>query len=337
MSIRPVFRHADGVLPNLLAIGWALGAWGGGVALICRGGVAASAAGTLLLAHAMVIAGYLMHEFAHNTVFRSNAVNEAAGRVASWLAGSCYAPYAELRAKHMRHHVDRADVVGFDYRAFLQRHPRLGGAVVALEWAHVPAVDLLMHAAVLVLPFRDPRRADGRARVVAVLGVRMAAFAALAAVRPWAPLLYAAAYLLTLTVLRFADAYQHTYDAYALLPGEAPPDDTVRDRAYEQRNTYSNLVSVEHPWLNLLLLNFSYHNAHHARPAEPWHRLPALHARLDLGDGRSPVLPMAALLGPYHRHRVARVMADDYGVVGHGPAAADGFVGAVGVSFLTAV
>ena len=40
----------------------------------------------------------------------------------------------------------------------------------------------------------------------------------------------------------------------------------LRDREYEQMNTYSNVTSLRHPWLNLLLLNFPYHNAHHEPP-----------------------------------------------------------------------
>ena len=32
-----------------------------------------------------------------------------------------------------------------------------------------------------------------------------------------------------------------------------------RDRDYGQCNTYSNVISVNHPWLNLLTLNFGYH------------------------------------------------------------------------------
>jgi fatty acid desaturase len=118
--------------------------------------------------------------------------------------------------------------------------------------------------------------------------------------------------------------------------GAPVPNDKVRDRTYEQANTYSNLVSVAHPWLNLLLLNFPYHNAHHERPIVPWHDLPALHAQL-FGEAYVQVIPMADLLKGYHRDRVKRVISDDYGTVGAGPNRADAFLGAYGVSFLTAV
>ena len=173
-------------------------------------------------------------------------------------------------------------------------------------------------------------------RAVAVLAVRLLFFAALAWVSPKAVVLYFVAYVLFITALRFADAYQHTYDAFAILSTGGIPDDKVRDHDYEQHNTYSNLVSLHHPWMNLLLLNFSYHNAHHEKPTAPWHRLPALHR--ELYDGRSEqVIPMSTLLRGFHRYRVKRVLSDDYGVVTAGPDKADGFYGAVGVSFLTAV
>ncbi len=115
------------------------------------------------------------------------------------------------------------------------------------------------------------------------------------------------------------------------------PDDKVRDRDYEQTNTYSNLASVGHPWLNLLLLNFSYHNAHHERPIVPWHELPALHGKLFPGE-HVQTIPMIELLKGYHRDRVSRILSDDYGEVkATGTHRADGFLGAAGVSFLTAV
>jgi len=176
-------------------------------------------------------------------------------------------------------------------------------------------------------------------RIIATLEVRVVAFATLGWFAPGALLGYAIAYLIMLHVLRFADAYQHTYDAFAILQGGSVPDDKVRDRVYEQRNTYSNVISVAHPLLNLLILNFSYHNAHHERPIEPWHRLPQLHEKLFAGEYQQ-VLPMRTLIAAHHRYRVKRILSDDYGdvpVLPNGKLDPSGFYGAVGVSFLTAV
>jgi hypothetical protein len=49
------------------------------------------------------------------------------------------------------------------------------------------------------------------------------------------------------------------------------------------------------------------------------------------------VIACRELVASYHRHRVARVLAQDYGTVSATGNRAGGFLGAVGVSFLTAV
>lgn len=332
-----VFRHPDGALPNLLAFAYLLAAYAGGLVLMAFGSWPAALAGTLWFAHGLIVAAYLFHEFAHGTVFLSPAANTRGGVLMTWLTGSCYARYPHLRAKHMRHHVDRADVISLDLKARLQAAPAwLRRGVLALEWAYVPAVELIMHGYVMVQPFLVPQRRADRGRVLAILAARGSAFAALGYVAPRALALYALAYLIMITVLRFADAFQHTYDAYAILEGEPVPADKPRDKAYEQANTYSNLASLRWPGLNLLLLNFPYHNAHHDKPTVPWHRLPALHEEL-YGAACVQAIPMARLLGPFHRYRVKRVLADDYGVVDTAGGNASGFLGAVSVSFLTAV
>ena len=43
---------------------------------------------TVLLAHAMVIAAYLVHECSHNLVFRKASHNALLGRFMSWLCGA---------------------------------------------------------------------------------------------------------------------------------------------------------------------------------------------------------------------------------------------------------
>lgn len=335
-----IFRYADSVLPNIAAIAYAIGAYIGGIALLVFAPLPGQVIGTLLVAHALIMSSYLFHEFAHHAIFKSAAANTRWGVLMTWINGSCYAGFADLRRKHVRHHVDRADVITFDFKGFLRRSPGwFRNLVLALEWAYVPAVELIMHAYVMALPFIAEEKKHRRARVIAIITIRAAAFTLLGWVSLIGLLGYAIAYMIMLHVLRFADAYQHTYDAFAILQGGDIPADKVRDHTYEQRNTYSNLISVAHPLLNLLLLNFSYHNAHHERPIEPWYRLPRLHAELFPGD-YAQVLPMTTLLAAHHRYRVKRVLSGDYGNVTETPSGQldpSGFYGAVGVSFLTAV
>lgn len=332
-----LFRYQDGITPNLFAITYVLSGYAIGLWLMTSSNLIVALLATFWFAHALIIAAYLFHEFAHDTIFALHVTNTRAGTLMTWLTGSCYACYEHLRHKHIRHHVDRADVISLDTKALLLAAPApLRRAVLLLEWCYVPAIELLMHGYVIALPFlREERHAD-RLRVAIVLVLRLSAFAALAYVSPRAALLYCLAYLIMVTVLRFADAFQHTYDAYAILASDKIPQDKLRDRAYELANTYSNLLSVRWPLLNLLLLNFSYHNAHHQQLAVAWYRLPALHHQL-YGSADSQTLPMARLLSPFHTHRITRVLSDNYGVVDTAAAKADGFIGAVSVSFLTAV
>lgn len=58
-----IFRHADGILPNSLAITYALSGYGVGLWLMTSGKLAVEWLATLWFAHALIIAAYLFHEF----------------------------------------------------------------------------------------------------------------------------------------------------------------------------------------------------------------------------------------------------------------------------------
>ena len=335
--MQPIMRYEDGLWPNLLAHLYTFVGYGVGVWLLTVPSYLLNAAGVLLLAHALVISAYLIHELAHFTVFKSHRMNTWMGVVMSWLNGACYASFEGLRRKHLSHHADRADVITFDWRAFLNASPRwFVRLVMALEWLYIPAVELIMHGFVIALPFYSSYHKGDRAKVIAIIVVRAALFAGLAAIAPKAVFLYALAYMIFLTVMRFMDAYQHTYEAYPILDNGQMPQIERKGRDYEYQNTYSNLISLRHPWLNLLTLNFAYHNAHHQKASVPWYRLPALHREL-YGEQEPQVLPAVTLLHGYHRDRVRRVVDPSYGEVHAGGDRVADFYGAYGVSFLTAV
>ncbi|HQT62906.1 MAG TPA: fatty acid desaturase [Acidocella sp.] len=312
-------------------IGYALG-----VLLLTLPGIVWNGLGVLLLSHTLIVSAYIIHECTHGTIFAKSVDNDRLGETMGWLNGACLAPYAGLKDKHLRHHADRLDVVTFDYRAVLKSGPAwFRNAVLALEWAYIPAVEFLMRGMVIYTQCTEGDRLQRR-RVLLVLASRVFLFMLLALVSLKAVVLYAVAYILFIHVLRFQDAFQHTFDVFATRTKAPVPLELRRDRTYEHTNTYSDVISYGHPWANLLLLNFSYHNAHHAKPAAPWYQLPKLHEQLYAND-MTQVLPCSSLFKSYHKYRVSRVLADDYGVVAPDGRRADGFLGAVGVSFLTAI
>jgi fatty acid desaturase len=322
-------------IANTLVLGWTCAAWLGSFALMGAPAPFLNAAGVVLCAHAMILAAYLIHEAAHQALFAAGRANTVAGEAMNFIAGSAYASFERIRHMHIRHHLDRADLTCFDFKGLLRRRPAVRRTLQVLEWAYVPATEVLMHWQVIGRPFSAASQRRHLPRVAAMLVVRLGLLTLLGLWSLKALLLYLVAAALLLHVLNFFDAFHHTFEQYFVAPDEPLPM-AGRDRRYEQAHTYSNVISRRLPWLNLLILNFGYHNAHHHRPSMPWYRLRALHRDL-YGEEGGGMLPLAQLLRTWHRNRVRRVLAEDYGVPSPGPGGADDFVGAHGVSFLTVV
>lgn len=320
-------------MPNTLAFTYVLTSFVMGIALVINTSWIGFFSGTLLLAHGMVIAAYLIHECAHNTLFANNSWHKPVGEFLMWLTGACYGEYEGIRKKHFRHHVDRADVINYDYRRILKRSRLLRGLVYTLEFLYIPAVDLLMHAMVLMMPFILESRKHLRKRVIKVFVIRISLFTVGVWFDPLVVSAYIIAYMLFLHVLRFMDAFQHTYEIVEVADEEKLSREG-RDSVYENHHTFSNLISRRWPWLNLLVLNFCYHNAHHVKPVEPWYRLPDIHRQLS-PELQKQIVPLSQQLRDYHGHRMQRVL-NERGLVVVPQEEGTSYVGANAVSFLTA-
>jgi fatty acid desaturase len=330
-----LFREREGALPNSLVLAWCTLGWLGSFALMASAHIAWNIAGLALCTHCMLLAAYMVHEVAHQSVFASPAANRCAGEWLSFIAGGSYASFERIRHLHIRHHRERVDLACFDYKTLMRRYPLLRRACEIAEWAYVPATEMLLHLQVIVRPILVHEQRRYLPRVLAMLLLRGSPLLALGSWSLKALLLYALAYALLLHLLNFFDAFHHTFEQY-FVGADEPLSGPRPDRSYEMANTYSNLVSSRRPWLNALIVNFCYHNAHHERASAPWYRLPALHRSI-YGEAHPSVMPLRELLFTWQRNRVRRVECDDYGVLGEGRSRADSFIGAHGVSFLTVV
>jgi len=335
-DVRASLSARAGMVPDFLALLVTGAAWVGSFPLMAQPGLLLELTGVWLCAHAMLLAAYLVHEAAHQTLFASPRVNHWIGEAANFIAGTPYASFERIRHLHIRHHVERADLTCFDPKELIRDHAVLRRVLEALEWAYIPGVEVLMRLQLICRPVFVPSLRRHLPRAAAMLLLRVGLLVLLGLYSIKAVLLYGLAVLLQMRALNFFDAFHHTFEQYRVLPEEPIPLNG-RSRAYEQANTYSNLISTRSPWLNLLVLNFVYHNAHHHRPSVPWWRLPAVHRSL-YGDRDTPaLLTSRELLATWHRNRVRRVFAPDYGAVGEGPRRGDTFIGAHGASFLTVV
>ena len=299
------FHEPQGLFFHGAAVLYAIG----GYVLGCLGLFSSNgwinAGATLLLGHAMVIAAYMIHECGHNTVFRSNTANAHLGRFLTWICGSSYGTFEDIRYKHFRHHMDNDDAVWFVYEDYFERHPLLVKMIKFCEWFYIPAHEFVMHFIMVFSAFIIPQRRSQMLRNILVILVRGGLFFSVLIFYPKVALLYVVAYMLMLHVLRMKDSVQHDYGSNPSLFAEDPPS-RFGGRKTEQDHTFSNPDCLKYDWPNWFTLCFGFHNAHHKRPTVPWYRLPAYH-REQFGDDPTQVIPLRTQLKIYHKYRVVRV------------------------------
>ena len=325
------YLHYKKPLWNAIVIIYVFGGYCGAIALLLLPNIWLNILGVVLLTHSLVLSAYLSHEFIHGTIFTNMRWNAVGGNIMLWLNGGCYARFKDLAQEHIFHHVNKVDSVVFDLAGFINnRTAPIRGLIIALEWLYFPVISFILQFRALTAPFWNPQRRDQRLRVIIRIIVRGSLFTLLGLVSLKALALYFLAYTGMIAVLRFMDALQHTYEAFPVGGSPLPK----RDYAYEQANTFTTLISRRYWWLNLLVLNFGYHNAHHTVMKCPWHSLHELDRDLFTGQ-EVHYLTLPQLLKNYHRVRVSRIfLGQGKAVDEQGNLALDTFYGAVGVSFL---
>ncbi|MFA9202044.1 MAG: fatty acid desaturase, partial [Candidatus Nanopelagicaceae bacterium] len=292
-----------GVLWNTLAIAYSIFGYFSGLLLLVSANGWFNLLGVILLTHSLILSAYLSHELMHGNIFKSGTWNKRFGQVMLWLNGGCYYGFQNLMVQHIAHHVKRVDVFTFDIPSAIKNIPSsLRLIIVALEWLYFPVVSFWSRWHSLIILWQNSKLHGEQTRILLTLIFRGCLFSLLALVSIKALLLYFLAYIGMITVLRWIDAFQHTYEAFPV--GANLPK---RDRTHEQKHTYSNLISRRYPWLNSLFLNFGYHNAHHANMKCPWYRLQSLDDELFKNNPPKQHISIAKQLTNYHQFRVTRL------------------------------
>ena len=329
-KIAEKYPHERKPFWNFLAISYAVLGYAGGIGLLLSSNLFFNIVGVLLLTHSWVIAAYLAHEFMHYNIYEERNLNNIGGNLVLWLTGSCYGRFEDLAKHHTAHHVKRVDLASSMVPDMLNKMPGiLRRFILILEWLYFPAISLIVQWKAIINPFFNPKRYDERRRIIILLVIRGLLFTLLGIVSLKALLLYFFAYIGFLTILRVVDAFHHTYEVF--LFGSKVPR---KDFDYEKNNTFSTLISKRFWWINLLLLNFGYHNAHHTLMTCPWHSLHELDREINL-DPEKHYLSLWEALGNYHRFRMTRIFSDGGNVLDEqGKLQMEDFHGGVGISFL---
>lgn len=318
-------------LKNMVAIAYVFTLYLLGIAAILQQSWLLNILGVISIAHSLVISTALTHEFIHGNIFKSRQLNVFWGEMMTHLNGACYAPWEHLVEHHFNHHLHHTDVVRFDLVEYLNREisPVQRSIYIVLEWLYFPVLELEMRWRIILDPLMTPKKRTLLGRTIFWAILRTCTFGILAWVSIKALLLYFLAYICFVNINRFTDAFQHTYE-YSIVGS----DFRQFNRTYEQKNTFSNLFSVKYPWLNLLVLNFGYHNAHHHNMSCPWHELPALHHKL-YGTRTHNLLPLTLAIANYHRFRLVRLFSAQGELTADGDLKLASFAGGVAISLLT--
>lgn len=317
-------------LANIVAISYTFLGYVSGILLLFQANYILNIIGVAFVTHSLAYSAYLTHEFMHRTIFKTRRWNTTFGNIMLWLNGGCYNGFQALTLQHIAHHIDRVDVFTFESVSKLQKLPPIVRRIIlALEWLYFPAMGFWSRWHSILSPFWNPERSSQKVKVTLILLLRIEIFTLMGIISLKALLLYLIAHIGMITVLRWTDAFQHTYEGFP--PGVELPK---RDRAHEEAHTYSTLLSRKYPWLNILMLNFGYHNAHHALMKCPWHNLPELNQEIEHPSNVRYVSLKEQLLH-YHRFRLTRF------ILGQGKAVDENqnptfshFHGAHDVSFL---
>jgi fatty acid desaturase len=271
---------------------------------------AASLTAIPLLLWSMLWAWYLSHDCAHLSALTGKRNYYVLGDALAWINGLAYFDFADYAKDHLRHHAEHVDLVGLDLKRLLQKAPPGSSRILlTLEWAYIPAFHYLIKISAALARFRTGTRIV-KARILAATTVTVLLWLMILKASWYAAAAFAATHFLRVHIVRFVDAFQHSYDQVApdALPGK-------RSRLYEQMNTFSFPVIRKFRLFNLLILNFGYHNAHHAAPSCPWYLLPRLDRMLATPDQSGTTSPgILELLRAYHRGRCSRILSGTEGL-----------------------
>jgi fatty acid desaturase len=243
-GVRHLMSHGGLILLGAFWIGSGLPFWG--LVLPAQG---------LLIAFLFT----LEHECTHKTPFRSERLNEGAGRVAGFLLAL---PFEWFRYFHLAHH-RFTNLPGRDPELAAEKPEGLPAWLLHVSGLPYWRANLRLIARLCLgrerpdfLPAPARPRAERQARVMA--GLYLAALGSLL----WSPLVFWVWLLPALIGQPFLRLYllaEH---------GDCP---MVADMFENTRTTFTNRIVYFLAW------NMPYHVEHHVMPAVPFHRLPDLH------------------------------------------------------------
>ncbi len=208
------------------------------------------------------------HECGHGTAFRTAWMNDLVYQIAAFMMVRNPVTW---RWSHARHHTDTI-IVGRDPEIVAMRPPKLFrilANLVGLADAWAGWSRMLLNASGRLHPEEVTFiPASEQAKAIRVARVWLAIYLATIALALW---LGSILPLMVVGLPRLYGAWHHVLTGVLQHAGLA---ENVTDHRLNSRTVYMNPVS------RFLYWNMNYHIEHHMFPMVPYHRLPALHAKI---------------------------------------------------------
>ena len=305
-------------LINWATIATILALYIGGITLIMLSEPYIALLGVIPLTVSMILSWYLSHDCAHLLVFRGRKYNDLLGDLLAWINGLLYFNFHEYRKDHLRHHLEQVDLIGVGVDKLLSMLPRpFGKLSLFLERCYIPVI----HFIIKIYNIRSVIQSKNttsicRATLVSVASISFLVLLTL--IHWWALLLYFFAVIIRIHCVRLVDAFQHSYL-------QIDPSNKMKpqNKLFEQQNTFSYPVARRFKFFNFIILNFGFHNAHHAITGCPWYNLPKLD-EIIAGYNTSPQdasnlknkdssINFFSLIYHYHKKLTHRITSTDEG------------------------
>lgn len=258
--------------------------------------------GIIIITHTSILSALLTHEFIHGSIFKKPKMNHLFGVMMTLISGACYVSFELLKQQHIEHHRNKVGYDSFSITSWVLSLPAsIRTVLVTLEFFYIPVLSFISRWRTLLVPLISSKYKHMHLRIITVFLARTTFFGILYLIKPWSILYCFLAHVAMLNILRVYDCYHHTF---VIIPLGSPTPKLDKD--YEQKNTFSSLISRKHYWTNWIFLNYGYHNAHHYRPDMPWHELPNLD-RAMYKETEEHCILFPDLVFWYHRNRINRI------------------------------
>jgi beta-carotene hydroxylase len=249
--------------PFLVAMAAHLSTWLLGVGLIAwaQGMPLVQALLGVLLGSTLHALTVLQHDCGHQSAFRSKTANLWVGRMLAWFILLPFTSFTELHRLHHSH----LGVAG--------RDPDNWFYAAGRRWMHLRECFFLPRF--IWLSLRWPLSSRAKRRVLLELAANLVVYGVVVGTLAFLHRLDVALFAVLLPMLALACIFNPLARGaeHAPLSGIGADDPRREDLRF-------NTVTVASRFWGLAWANITYHVEHHLYPRVPFHRLPALHARL---------------------------------------------------------